>query len=437
MTVASTTLMKPFASCRSSRRRGVSGFTLVELLVVIAIIGILAAIAIPAITGAVRTSREAAIRVEIDVIGQALEAYKLQYGDYPPDFSDWSAIERHFRKAFPSIDDKELKLLAQFTWLDSNFSRVPLTMSDLDPRTSPATYAYYRQCIDPAEALVFCLGGFSSDKKKPFTGQGGPFALIGTPGMGVTASYGLYQYNTERSNGLMELKSDQLSIFVANDPTAASSVNPTGATSPYTYSNDEYVATVSGTSLADSYSTRGSGSLFAGIHFLVDPFPVYTVNENAGPVAYFNSSGYTRTFAPSTVTGGWVTATNLFHALNLYFPSSGDAENGVARPYLLNQANTTAGGFMWAEQSKFQLISAGLDGSFGGSAAAGVASATAPNDAGQVTIYPTGQFANAAGALVGADTEKYEDPESIYGNLKPQLDNITNFSTRTLEGDIP
>ena len=29
--------------------------------------------------------------------------------------------------------------------------------------------------VNPAEALVFWSGGFSSDPKQPFTGNGGPF----------------------------------------------------------------------------------------------------------------------------------------------------------------------------------------------------------------------------------------------------------------------
>ncbi len=419
------------------RRRSTSGFTLVEILVVISIIGILAGLAIPAITGAIVTARQTAIRVEMDVIGQALEAYKLQHGEYPPDFSDWNAVERHFRKAFSNIDDSELKLLAQFTWLNASLQRVPIA-TDVDPRAG-STYAYYRQCIDPAEALVFCLGGFSTDKKHPFTGAGGPLARIS----GATApfNYTKYQYNTERSNGFMELKSDQLSLFVANDPSATpASANPAGAASgvAYTYSDDEYTTAISGSNLSDSYSVRGTGSPFAAIRFLLDPFPVYTVNEKAGPLVYFQSSGYTRTFTPPTLSGGWYGAATAFHPLNIYLHPSGDSENGVARPYLSNQPNTVAGGFMWANQGTFQLISAGLDGSYGGSVAAGVvdpADATTFGFAGVVAIYPTGQFANASGVPTGAD--KYEDSESIYGPLKPQLDNITNFANLTLEGDLP
>ena len=118
-----------------------SGFTLVEVLVAITIIGILAGILIPAITGAVRTAKEAAIRMEVGNIDQALEAYKLQYGDYPPDFYDWDQVERHFRKAFPEIDSRELALLAQFTHVRDNsgvLERMGASVSPADPRSNAA-----------------------------------------------------------------------------------------------------------------------------------------------------------------------------------------------------------------------------------------------------------------------------------------------------------
>ena len=169
-----------------------SGFTLVEVLTVIVIIGILAGIAIPAINAALRGARNTAIRTDVDVLSQAIEAYKLQHGAYPPDFSDWAAVERHFRKAFPSIDNNELRILAQFTHYNSNSQRTNGTGTS-DPRTSSA-FDHFPHAIDRAEALVLCLGGFSSDKKKPFTG----------PGWAVGAANRFDTGDTDR-RGLLEL----------------------------------------------------------------------------------------------------------------------------------------------------------------------------------------------------------------------------------------
>ena len=59
-----------------------------ELMVVIIIIAILAGLLIPAIGGAVRRAKNAKIALEIAALSQALERYKMEYGEYPPDFAD-------------------------------------------------------------------------------------------------------------------------------------------------------------------------------------------------------------------------------------------------------------------------------------------------------------------------------------------------------------
>ncbi|MGB7325764.1 MAG: hypothetical protein WBD31_12895, partial [Rubripirellula sp.] len=164
---------------------------------------------------------------------------------------------------------------------------------------------------------------------------------------------------------------------------------------------------------------------------------VYSPNDRSGPLVYFNADNYSDTFSPTTISGGWMDATGaaLYHTLNIYLHPAGGTDRGVARPYLTDNLDTNAGGYLWAEQDKYQIISAGQDGSYGGSVAAGVATPTATAAAGVVTRYPSGEFDDFSGSNpTGGD--KYEDPESIYGPIKPQLDNITNFSTRTLESDL-
>ncbi|MBL6726080.1 MAG: prepilin-type N-terminal cleavage/methylation domain-containing protein, partial [Rubripirellula sp.] len=103
---------------RRSTARSQRGFTLVELLVVIAIIGILMGIAVPAIFGVIGTAKSTKQRLEIGGIEQGVQAYQEKYGDYPPDFSDWTIVERHYRKIFPRIAATELNLLQRLLDVD-------------------------------------------------------------------------------------------------------------------------------------------------------------------------------------------------------------------------------------------------------------------------------------------------------------------------------
>ncbi|HEY1662287.1 MAG TPA: type II secretion system protein [Verrucomicrobiae bacterium] len=69
---------------KSAGLRNISAFTLVELLVVISIIGILAAFILAVTGGVKKTEYVSTATAEMNKIKAALEAYKQQYGFYPP-----------------------------------------------------------------------------------------------------------------------------------------------------------------------------------------------------------------------------------------------------------------------------------------------------------------------------------------------------------------
>ena len=59
------------------------GFTLIELLVVIVVIGVLASLVAPNVFRHVGAARESTARSQIEMLGAALDAYRLDNGRYP------------------------------------------------------------------------------------------------------------------------------------------------------------------------------------------------------------------------------------------------------------------------------------------------------------------------------------------------------------------
>lgn len=60
-----------------------SGFTLLEILVVLVVIGVLATLVAPNVFRHVGTAKEATAHSQIDMLGAALDAYRLDNGLYP------------------------------------------------------------------------------------------------------------------------------------------------------------------------------------------------------------------------------------------------------------------------------------------------------------------------------------------------------------------
>ena len=69
---------------KAKRQAARGGFTLIEILVVIVVIAILASLVAPNIFQNVGAAKDATARSQIEMLGAALDAYRLDNGKYPP-----------------------------------------------------------------------------------------------------------------------------------------------------------------------------------------------------------------------------------------------------------------------------------------------------------------------------------------------------------------
>jgi general secretion pathway protein G len=69
-------------------RRQSAGFTLIELMIVMAIIGILALMAIPRFSGALRSAREAVLKEDLHTMRDAIDSYTMDKQKAPQSLDD-------------------------------------------------------------------------------------------------------------------------------------------------------------------------------------------------------------------------------------------------------------------------------------------------------------------------------------------------------------
>jgi prepilin-type N-terminal cleavage/methylation domain-containing protein len=129
------------SACHAPACHAPRAFTLVELLVVIGIIGLLAGLLTPAVMRALASSRNAAIKAEIDMLHMAIMNYKNEYGSFPPCVSGigaGSSAAKHILRAFP--------------------------------RSAPNIALQATAPVTPANAIVGWLSGYTDDPTNPVTG---------------------------------------------------------------------------------------------------------------------------------------------------------------------------------------------------------------------------------------------------------------------------
>ena len=83
------------------RKLGSKGFTLIELMVVMVIIGLLAATVVPKFFGQVDKAMQQDAQAQIELLGQALDLYRLEKHKYPTSDEGLDAIKSYLKKSIP------------------------------------------------------------------------------------------------------------------------------------------------------------------------------------------------------------------------------------------------------------------------------------------------------------------------------------------------
>jgi general secretion pathway protein G len=84
-----------------TRHLNALGFTLIELMVVMVIIGLLAATVVPKFFGHVDKARQQDAQAQIELLGQALDLYRLEKHKYPTTDDGLKSISSYLKKELP------------------------------------------------------------------------------------------------------------------------------------------------------------------------------------------------------------------------------------------------------------------------------------------------------------------------------------------------
>ena len=258
--------------------------------------------------------------------------------------------------------------------------------NDNDTTLSGSVAAIHLRVMDPAEALVFFLGGFSSDAQRPFTGPGGPFAATKVAGQA-------YQYNGSRQNPFYEFPSGRLTLDTVGG---------------FLISTDE-------TLFGEAASQGGR---------INDLLPVYMSKLNdlatGSPYAYFDSRTYQS--MKQNLSGLTFPYFNFYQPSNVTVAASSTrGALGAARPYLSQPSLT------YENKQTFQILSPGGDGSYGGRLAALI---SGPASVMLFTSKGTPCTAGPTSFILGSGPA-FILPE--FAPKRPMHDNASNFTeTNTL-----
>ena len=220
-----------------------TGFTLVELLVVIGIIAVLAALIVPAVFQARVSTRNAAIKAEIDMLHMAIMNYKNEFGSFPPGKSNThptngdKILRSHMERIFPRADFYPYANQNNATIADRNKDQFFVNYggdgldNDGDGQTDEGDGSEVSGYMDIGfnSAIEFFLNGYTSNPASPMKPLKNRKTLFDFDEKRINKLYGEYYPTGKPESPYIYIPSSQYEAagsIAEIDPTTSTYYNP-------------------------------------------------------------------------------------------------------------------------------------------------------------------------------------------------------------------